>query len=68
MNRLIPTNGPLMERLEFVGAAYFVPTFLVSIGLNIDPALLVDRDTLLLGLIFTMFVVVGKTAAALATS
>ncbi len=68
MNRLIPTNGPLMERLEFVGAAIFVPTFLVSIGLNIDPALLVDRDTLLLGLIFTMFVVVGKTAAALVTS
>ena len=68
MNRLIPTNGPLMERLEFVGAAIFVPTFLVSIGLNIDPALLVDRDTLVLGLVFTGFVVAGKTAAALLTS
>ena len=68
MNRLIPTSGPLMERLEFVGAAIFVPTFLVSIGLNIDPALLVDRDTLLLGLLFTSFVVVGKTVAAVVTS
>ena len=68
MNRLIPTSGPLMERLEFVGAAIFVPTFLVSIGLNIDPALLVDRDTLVLGLVFTAFVVVGKTAAAFLTS
>jgi len=68
MNRLIPTSGPLMERLEFVGAAIFVPTFLVSIGLNIDPALLVDRDTVLLGLIFTGFVVVGKTTAAVITS
>jgi len=64
MNRLIPTAGPLMERLEFVGAAIFVPAFLVSIGLNIDPALLVDPETLLLGLLFTGFVVVGKLTAA----
>ena len=68
MNRLIPTSGPLMERLEFVGAAIFVPTFLVSIGLNIDPALLIDPDTVVLGLIFTTFVVVGKTTAAFLTA
>ncbi len=68
MNRLIPTRGPLMERIEFVGAAIFVPTFLVSIGLNIDPALLVDGRTLLLGLLFTGFVIVGKSVAASITS
>lgn len=67
MNRLVPSRGPLMERLEFVGAAIFVPTFLVSIGLNIDPAVLVDPETLLLGLMFTMFVLVGKSVAALIT-
>ena len=67
MNRLVPSRGPLMERLEFVGAAIFVPTFLVSIGLNIDPAVLVDPETLLLGLMFTMFVLVGKSVAALST-
>ena len=64
LNRLIPNRGSLMERLEFVGAAVFVPTFLVSIGLNIDPVLLIDRNTLLLGLVFTGFVVVGKATAA----
>ena len=64
LNRLVPNRGSLMERLEFVGTAVFVPTFLVSIGLNIDPALLIDRDTLLLGLVFTTFVIVGKCVAA----
>lgn len=67
LNRLIPNRGSLMERLEFVGTAIFVPTFLVSIGLNIDPALLIDRNTLTLGLLFTGFVVVGKTVSAAIT-
>ncbi|MCP4085986.1 MAG: cation:proton antiporter [Actinomycetia bacterium] len=64
MNRLVPTRGPLMERLEFVGTSLFVPAFLVSVGLNIEPAVLVEVETLGLGLLFTGFVVVGKTAAA----
>lgn len=67
MNRLIPSRGLLMNRLEFVGAAIFVPAFLVAIGLNIDPALLLDPETLLLGLLFTAFVLIGKSAAAVIT-
>jgi len=67
MNRLVPNKGPLMDRLEFVGTTIFIPTFLISIGLNIDPVLLVDPETLLLGLLFTGFVVVGKSVAAIIT-
>ncbi|HSJ72513.1 MAG TPA: cation:proton antiporter [Acidimicrobiia bacterium] len=67
MNRLVPANGSLMDRLDFVGAAIFVPAFIVSIGLNIDPAVLFDVETLFLGALFTVFVVVGKTAAAVMT-
>ncbi len=67
MNHLVPTRGPLMERLDFVGTSIFVPAFLVSIGLNIDPAVLIDLDTIGLGLLFTGFVVVGKGSAALIT-
>lgn len=67
MNQLVPTKGSLMDRLDFVGSTVFVPAFLVSIGLNIDPALLFDRDTIVLGLLFTAFVVVGKSAAAFVT-
>ena len=64
LNRLIPARGPLMERLDFVGTTLFIPVFLISIGLNIDPAVLIDPQTIGLGLLFTGFVLVGKTAAA----
>jgi Kef-type K+ transport system membrane component KefB len=67
MNRLVPSHGALMERLDFVGSAIFVPAFIVSIGLNIDPAVLFDTETLLIGLVFTGFVVVGKTTSAMIT-
>lgn len=65
LNRLVPARGPLMERLDFVGTSLFIPVFLISIGLNIDPAVLVDPQTIGLGLLFTSFVIVGKTASAL---
>ncbi len=64
LNRLIPARGPLMERLDFVGTSLFIPVFLISIGLNIDPAVLIDPETIGLGLLFTGFVLVGKTTAA----
>lgn len=67
MNRLVPARGGLMDRVEFVGSTIFIPAFLVSIGLSIDPAALIDVDTVLLGLVFTAFVVVGKSTAAIAT-
>jgi Kef-type K+ transport system membrane component KefB len=65
LNRLVPARGPLMERLDFVGTSLFIPVFLISIGLSIDPAVLIDPQTIGLGLLFTGFVIVGKTAAAL---
>ena len=64
LNRLVPARGPLMERLDFVGTSLFIPVFLISIGLNIDPAVLIDPKTIGLGLLFTGFVIVGKTTAA----
>lgn len=67
MNSLVPSRGPLMERLDFAGTTLFVPVFLVSIGLTIDPALLFDLETIAVGLLFTGFVIVGKSAAAIIT-
>jgi Kef-type K+ transport system membrane component KefB len=67
LNRLIPARGPLMERLDFVGTSLFIPVFLISIGLNIDPAVFVDPTTIGLGLLFTGFVLVGKATAAAIT-
>lgn len=67
LNRLVPTESQLMDRLDFVGSSLFVPAFLVSIGLTIDPALLVDPATLLVGALFVLLVVVGKGTAAVVT-
>lgn len=65
LNRLIPKSGTLFSRIEFVGSSIFIPAFLVSIGLNIDPWLLLDPATLVLAAVFTGLVVVGKLVAAL---
>ena len=63
LNHLIPKNSELMDRLDFLGSTVFIPAFLVSIGLAIDPAVLFDIETLGLGLLFTTLVVVGKSIA-----
>ena len=42
MNRLVPSHGPLMNRIDFFGAAVFVPVFLVSVGLLLDPKVMVS--------------------------
>ena len=65
LNTLVPSESELMDRIDFLGTTIFIPAFLVSIGLTIDPAALFDFETLRLGLIFTGLVVVGKTTATL---
>ncbi len=36
LNRLIPHASPLMNRIEFVGNAIFIPFFLISVGMLVD--------------------------------
>ena len=36
LNRLIPQSSPLMNRVEFVGNAIFIPFFLLGVGMLID--------------------------------
>jgi Kef-type K+ transport system membrane component KefB len=36
LNRLIPATSPLMNRIEFVGNALFIPFFLIGVGMLID--------------------------------
>lgn len=36
LNRFIPHTSPLMNRIEFVGNAFFIPFFLISVGMLID--------------------------------
>ena len=43
LNRLIPQSSPLMNRVEFVGNAIFIPFFLLSVGMLIDYQLRNDQ-------------------------
>lgn len=42
VNRLIPRTSPLMNRIEFVGNALFIPYFLIGVGMIIDIYILVS--------------------------
>ena len=53
-----------MERVQFFGSAMFIPIFLVSVGVLLDPEVLVDPKTLLVALVFTIAVLGGKSLAA----
>ena len=65
LNRLVPNGGPLMERIEFFGAALFIPAFLVSVGFLVDPAVLTQASTWILAAAFVFSVTLGKGGAAL---
>ena len=67
MNRLVPNEGPLMDRIDFFGAAVFVPVFLVSVGLLLDPSVMFQAETLGLAALFIVACMGGKIIAALLT-
>lgn len=41
INQLIPPLSPLMNRIQFIGNTLFVPFFLISVGMLVDPLVLV---------------------------
>jgi Kef-type K+ transport system membrane component KefB/mannitol/fructose-specific phosphotransferase system IIA component (Ntr-type)/nucleotide-binding universal stress UspA family protein len=68
LNRLIPNEGPLMNRVRFVGNALFVPFFLLSVGMLVDPRVLVgSADVWVVAIALLVMVHVGKFVASLAT-
>lgn len=65
MNRLVPNEGQLMDRIEFFGGAVFIPVFLVSVGLILNPSVMVKGETLGLAGLFIVACLGGKEIAAL---
>src|SRR5262249_41765657 len=63
LNPLVPNEGPSMERIEFFGAAVFVPVFLVSIGLLLDPSVMFTGDALGLAALICVAAIGGKAIA-----
>jgi Na+:H+ antiporter len=68
MNRLVPNEGQLMDRIEFFGGAVFIPVFLVSVGLILNPAVMVKGETLGLAGLFILACLGGKALAARITA
>jgi Kef-type K+ transport system membrane component KefB/mannitol/fructose-specific phosphotransferase system IIA component (Ntr-type) len=64
LNRLVPDSSPLMNRVQFVGNALFIPFFLISVGMLVDVAVLVQAEVWIKALTFSALVYVGKFIAA----
>lgn len=64
LNRLVPNEGQLMDRIEFFGGAVFIPVFLVSVGLILNPSVMFEVHTLELAGLFVLACLGGKVIAA----
>ncbi|MFN7253124.1 MAG: cation:proton antiporter [Anaerobacillus sp.] len=65
LNRLIFEQGPLMNRIKFVGNALFIPFFLLSVGMLVDFRVLIEHpQALLFAFSIVVLVNVGKWFAA----
>lgn len=68
LNRLIPHTSSLMNRVEFVGNAIFIPFFLISVGMLIDfKAFFKSWETLEVAGIMLVASIGGKYLSAVAT-
>ena len=65
INRLIPHTSPLMNRINFVGNALFIPFFLIGVGMLIDYRVFFkDLETIKVAAIMTGVVILAKFLAA----
>jgi Kef-type K+ transport system membrane component KefB/nucleotide-binding universal stress UspA family protein len=65
LNRLIPHTSPLMNRIDFVGNALFIPFFLIGVGMLIDfRTFFTDYQTIKVAMIMTLLATFSKFAAA----
>jgi len=65
LNRLIPSTSPLMNRIEFVGNAVFIPFFLIGVGMLVDyRAFFTDFETIKVAAVMTIVATSAKYIAA----
>lgn len=68
LNRLIPHSSVLMNRIDFIGNALFIPFFLISVGMVVDIRVLFDGYwALITAAVLTSFAIFSKWFAALIT-
>ena len=65
LNRYIPHVSPLMNRIEFIGNALFIPYFLIGVGMLINVRLLFEGSTIIIAmLVIAGCGTLGKAIAA----
>ncbi|MFC6718295.1 cation:proton antiporter [Natrialbaceae archaeon GCM10025810] len=67
LNRLVPRGGTLVNRIEFVGNAFFIPFFLLHVGMLVDPGVVLDgpRTLQVAGFVIGLMLVTKYVSAAL---
>ena len=64
LNRYIPNSSPLMNRIEFLGNALFIPYFLIGVGMMINIRVVMNVNTLFVATNMIVVSLLGKWIAA----
>jgi Kef-type K+ transport system membrane component KefB len=64
LNNLVPNEGKTMHNIDFFGTSVFVPIFLVSTGLLLDPSVMFQAETLKYAALIIVACLGGKALAA----
>ncbi|MBO4463080.1 MAG: cation:proton antiporter [Prevotella sp.] len=69
LNRYIPHASPLMNRIEFIGNAVFIPYFLIGVGMLINVRTMLEGDGVVWIVLLIAFIgTFGKALAAYISS
>ncbi len=69
LSRMVPEKSILMNRIKFIGNSLFIPFFLMSVGMLVNPVLIFSsKSVFLVSVAMVVTVVVAKYLAAFVTS
>lgn len=68
LNKLIPHSSALMNRIEFIGNALFIPIFLISVGMLVNITFIFEGyRAILIAVVLSIVALFGKWMAAFFT-
>lgn len=68
LNKLIPHSSALMNRIEFIGNALFIPIFLISVGMLVNITVIFEGyRAILIAVVLSIVALFGKWMAAFFT-
>ncbi|MDD4848796.1 MAG: cation:proton antiporter, partial [Bacteroidales bacterium] len=68
LNRFIPHSSSLMNRIDFIGNALFIPFFLISVGMLVDLHVLIQGPrSIVVAVVLSLSAFAGKWIAAFFT-